>query len=167
MVDDEGKYPTRWARIKEVLGDLLIQWPDGCLEQQVIPMFEPDVLPSLIEDPQGILSGRRRRSLAERLDIEVTDIESIKEAAGDGLRQLIVDAAKGTVPERLANAEQGIKKHFRAHAGDWFKSKEGGRELAEKVFALGAWPKLQPIVLPFLNAVRQPIELDPIEGLPA
>src|SRR5713226_4030325 len=122
MVDNEGKYPTRWARIKEVLGNLLIQWPEGCLEQQVIPMFEPDAVPSLIEDLQGILAGRRRRSLAERLDIRETDIESIKEAAGDRLIELIVDAAKGTVPGRLANAEQGKKKHFRAHAADWFKS---------------------------------------------
>ena len=159
IVDNEEKWPERWAKIKARLGALLVQWPDGCLEQHVIPMFEPTTLPSLLEDPEGIRTGMRLRSLADRLEIEQADIECIKAAAGDRFTQLIVDAAIGRVPEKFATADDNKKKQFKGYASVWFKSLEGGRELADKIFRLGAWPKLQPGVLPFLNAVRQAIGL--------
>lgn len=166
MVDNEGSWPTRWKRIEGVLGDLLVQWPDGCLEHQVLPMFERAELRSLIEDPEGTRTGLRRRSLAERLEIQETDIEHIMQIASDGLTQLIIDAATGSIPPKFTDADKATRKHFQGHAAVWYKSKEGGRELAEKVFQLGAWQKLQPIVLPFLNAVRKAVGLDSIEGLP-
>lgn len=166
IVDNEGKWPERWARIKGTVGALLLQWSEGCLEQHVIPLFEPMVLPSLLEDPEGTRTGMRRRSLAERLEIEQTDIERIKTVAGDGLARFIIEAATGSVPEKFANADDAKKKQFKGHANIWFKSEEGGRELAEKVFTLGAWPKLKAEVLPFLNAVRQTIGLSAITSLP-
>lgn len=165
IVDNEGKWPERWARIKATLGALLLQWPNGCLEEHVIPMFDPTKLPSLLEDPDGTRAGMRRRSLAERLEINEADIERIKAVAGEGLARLIIDAATGTIPEKFATNEEE-KKRFKGYANIWFKSEEGGRELAEKVFTLGAWAQLEAEVLPFLNAVRQTIGLPAIPSLP-
>lgn len=165
-MDNEAKWPERWAKIKVTLGALLLQWVDGYLEQHVIPMFEPTMLPSLLEDPEGTRTGMRLRSLAERLENEETDIERIKVIAGDGLAQLIIEAATGSVPEKFAESEDAKRKRFKGHASVWFKSMEGGRELAEKVFTLGAWPKLQAEALPFVNAVRQTIGLPAIPSLP-
>lgn len=164
MVDNEGRGSGTWAKIKETLRDLLIQWPDGSLEEHIIPLFGPLTLPTLIEDPEDERTGMRFRTLADRLGIKETDFESIEAAAGDKLVQLIVEAATGRVPERFAT-EKSKKKEFQSHASVWFKSLKGGRELAEKVFTLGAWPKLQPEVLPFLNAVRQTLGLPVIEEL--
>lgn len=164
MVDTEGRGSGTWAKIKDILGDLLLQWPNGCLEQYVISLFEPEKLHSLIKDPEGKLTGMRLRSLAERLGIETTDIENIKTRAGERLSQFIIEAATGTVPEKCDN-EKYNKKHFQGHASCWFKSKEGGRELAEKVFALGVWPKLKPEALKFLNAIRKTVGLPTIEDL--
>ncbi|MCP4589327.1 MAG: AAA family ATPase [bacterium] len=166
MVDNEGRASGRWTKIKNVLGDLLFQWPDGCLEQHVIPLFEPAALPGLIEDPEGTRTGMRLRSLADRLEIEEADIESIKAQAGQGLTQLIVEAATGHVPEKFVDADKPTRKKFKGHASVWFKSTGGGSELAEKLFTLNAWPKLQPETLRFLNAIRRTIELPPIKELP-
>lgn len=167
VVDNEGKWPERWANIKGVLGDLLLQWPNGCLEQHVIPLFDQAVLENLIKDPGDIRTGARLRSLTKRLEIDSTEFEKIKAAAGDNLVQLIIDAATGKVPEKHANADKSIKNDFKGDANSWFKSVDGGRELAEKVFSLGAWPKLQPEVMKFLNAIRQTIDLPAIAQLPA
>jgi putative ATP-dependent endonuclease of OLD family len=166
VVDNEGKWPERWKRIKNALGDLLLQWPNGCLEQHVIPLFDPAVLDKLLDDPEGIRTGTRLRTLAKRLEIDSADFEQIKAAAGDKLVQLIIDAAIGSVPDKHANADKSIKNDFKGDAKSWFKTTEGGRELAEKVLKLGAWPKLQPEVLKFLNAVRQTIGLPAITQLP-
>lgn len=167
VVDNEGKSPERWRRIKDVLGDLLLQWPSGCLEQHVIPLFDPAVLEKLIDDPKDVRTGARLRSLARRLEIDTTDFKKIKVAAGDKLVQLIIDAATGRLPEKHANADKVTKNDFKGDANSWFKSVDGGRELAEKVFGLGAWPRLQPEAMKFLNAVRQTIDLPAIAQLPA
>ncbi len=57
VVDNEGKKSGSWSKIKENLGDLLIQWADGCLEQHVIPLFDPERLIDLIEDGEGVYTG--------------------------------------------------------------------------------------------------------------
>lgn len=161
MVDDEGRSSGRWERIKKSLGDLLIQWPDGCLEEHVIPLFDSAELLNLITDPAGV-TGVRLRSLADRLGITDADWTSIQAAAGESLVPLIIEAAKGSVPDGAATR----KNEFKAHSRLWFKSIEGGREFAEKVLTLGAWPKLRPEVLPFLNAIRQLVGLQEIEDFP-
>jgi putative ATP-dependent endonuclease of OLD family len=165
LVDNEKKWPERWARIKQSLGNLLLQWSDGCLEQQIIPLFEPTDLPNVVEDPEGTYTRMRLRSLAERLEIEEADIERIKEIANDSLAQLIIEAATGSIPEKFAETEKHIRNRFKGDARIWFKSPEGGRELAEKVLKFGAWTKLKPTVLPFLNAIRETVGLAAIEDL--
>lgn len=165
IVDNEGRSPQRWARIKNAIGDLFLQWPNGCLEQQIIPLFEPTRLKELIEDPDETKTGMRLRSLAERLGIEEKKVgfDRISEAAGENLFGLIIDAAVGALPDGI---DIGMKKHFQGWTSVWFKSEEGGRELGNKVLSLGAWPSLRPIVLPFLNAVRKTLFLPPIEDFP-
>jgi putative ATP-dependent endonuclease of OLD family len=57
------------------------------------------------------------------------------------------------------------KKHYQSHGQTWFKTMEGGHELAHKVFTLGLWPTLKPQLMPFCNAVRRAVDLDEIADL--
>jgi putative ATP-dependent endonuclease of OLD family len=106
-----------------------------------------DKLEALLTDPDDNKTGTRLRTLAERLDIQEKDFETIKAKAGWGIKALILDAALGTVPaDKLLE-----RKHYQSHAQSWFKSVQGVRELAGKVFSLGIWPGMRPK----LNAILQ------------
>jgi putative ATP-dependent endonuclease of OLD family len=164
IVDNEGRGSGSWKEIKAHLGDLLLQWPDGSLEEHIIPLFEIEKYQALVADTEEELTGMRLRSLAERIGINEKDFETIKTHAGDKLIQTIIDAATGKIPENY-DTERYEKKHFQGQASNWFKSEKGGRELAEKVFALGAWPKLKTDALKFLNAILQAVGLPPVEDL--
>ena len=73
----------------------------------------------------------RLRTLADRLGSQQKDFETIKTKAGPGLKAFILAAALGTVPEDKASE----KKEYSKHAQTWFKTENGGRELAGKVSA--------------------------------
>ncbi|MGK3945312.1 hypothetical protein ABK046_44080, partial [Streptomyces caeruleatus] len=90
------------------------------------------------------------------------DFASIKTKASSGLKALIIEAALGTVPA----GREAEKNQYKSHAGIWFKSKDGGRELAGKVFSLGLWAGLKPQLLPFCNAIRKAVDLPEIPDLP-
>ena len=96
-----------------------------------------------------------------RLGEENKDLENIKKLAGTNFRTLILEAALGTVPAGKETQEREYKKHGQA----WFKSISGGRELLEKVFSLGAWPKVKPQLIVFCNAVRKAVGLAEIQDL--
>jgi putative ATP-dependent endonuclease of OLD family len=160
FADDEGKHPTRWQRLSEALGPLLFRWKAGCIEQNVIGAVPDDKLEMLIADPnEDIKTGRRLRTLADRLGIAEKDFPSIKAKAGAGLKALMIEAAMGTVPEE---AEKNV---FKAHAQTWFKTPEGGRELAVKMFSLGLWPALKSELMPFCNAVRKALGMSELPDL--
>jgi putative ATP-dependent endonuclease of OLD family len=163
FADEEGKYPTRWQNAKEVLGELLFRWRSGCTERNVIDVVSEVKLEALIIDPKDEKTGMRLRTLAERLNIQEKDFKSIKAKAGLTLKTLILSAALGTVPEDRADE----RRHYQSHAQTWFKSVEGGRELAEKMFSLGIWPALQPQLMPFCNATRKAVTLTEIRDLNA
>jgi putative ATP-dependent endonuclease of OLD family len=166
FADDEGgRHSERWKRVKVKIGDLLFRWTSGCLEPNVINALDDDKLEELLTDPADEKTGTRLRTLAFRLNIAEKDFTSIKSRAGAELRKFIIEAATGSVPEekKLDKSEQKI---FKNHAQDWFKTDEGGRELARKVFKLGAWPKLKPQLLPFCNAVRKAVALGEVQDLP-
>jgi len=120
-----------------------------------------DKLDALLIDPAGEKTGMRLRTLAMRLGIQEKDFYIIKAKAGTFLNQLIIEAASGTVPADKSDE----KKDYQSHGQTWFKSVEGGCELAEKVFTLGIWPLLQPQLIPFLNAVRKAVNLSAIKSL--
>jgi putative ATP-dependent endonuclease of OLD family len=164
FADNEGgKHPERWKKVGEKIGGLLFRWTSGCVEPSVISALDDDKLEELLTDPADDKTGMRLRTLAVRLHIADKEFTSIKSKAGAGLRKLIIEAATGTVPDdKWDKSEQ---KRFKNHAQDWFKTDQGGRELASKIFKLGAWPKLKPQLLPFCNAVRKAVGLAEIQDL--
>jgi putative ATP-dependent endonuclease of OLD family len=165
FADNEGgKHPERWRKVGEKIDGLLFRWTSGCVEPNVIDALGDDDLEELLTDPAGEKTGMRLRTLAVRLNIAEKDFTSIKSKAGAGLRKLIIEAAKGTVPEDK-KSDKSEQKIFKNHAQDWFKTDEGSRELANKIFKLGAWPKLKPQLLPFCNAVRKAVGLGEIQDL--
>jgi putative ATP-dependent endonuclease of OLD family len=161
FADDEKKHPTRWQKLATKLDKLLFRWQSGCIEENVVNLLPEDKMEALLTDPAGDKTGMRLRTLAERLGIQEKDFATIKTKAGLGLKVLILAAAMGTVPDDKA-AE---RKHYQSHGQTWFKSVEGGRELAAKVFSLGIWPALKPQVMLFCNAVRKAVDLDEIPDL--
>jgi hypothetical protein len=104
----------------------------------------------------------RLRTRADRLGVEEKDFALLKVKAGANFKALIIQAALGTVPP----GKEDEKDQYRWHAGTWFKSVEGGRELAGKAFSLRLWPSLKPQLLPFCNAVRAAVGLAEIPDLP-
>lgn len=161
FVDDEGDAPQRWQKVKDALGDRLLRWPAGCLEANVIAHVEHADLEEFIKDRDGD-SGRRLRTLADRLGLADKSFAAISAATGD-LRALIIEAASGSAPEDMGSDERKV---WQSHGKAWFKSKAGGVELAEKMFGFGVWAKLEPRLLGFINAVRAAIDLPAVEQLP-
>ncbi len=159
--DEKGKHPTRWKNLKEKLDNLLFRWKSGCLEENIISALPDNKLEALLIDPAGEKTGRRLRTLAERLGSQNKDFETIKRMAGAGLKDLIIAAALGRIP----TGKESDKKQYQAHSQEWFKSPQGGRELAEKMFSLNIWPTLQPQLMPFINAVRRAVDLPEIQDL--
>ena len=166
FVDEEdGKHPDRWKKVEKKLGKLLFRWGSGCLEQNVISAVPGSDLEALLDDPADEKTGRRLRTLADRLDCQEKDFETIKVKAGADFRKRIIEAAMGTVPEDKKSEDKSEQKRFRSHAQDWFKTTNGGQELANKVFTLGLWPTLKPQLLPFCNAVREAVGLAEVQDL--
>ena len=148
--------PERWARVQRALGDRLLRWDEGTLESNVLPMFGVQRLQTLVADPDNRKTGQRRRSLIDRLGLAPdATLEQISGAAGDGLMQVVVEAALGNVPPDIVDDER--RKMFKGHASQWFKSHAGGRELANKVFELDLWPRLEPRFTRFLAILRQAV----------
>lgn len=150
FVDNEGDEPARWTALKASLGNLLFRWDAGCLEQNVIGAIPDAGLESLLKDDDGAFDGDRLRTLADRAGSTDKSLAAIKNKTAD-LRALIIAAATGN----KTGAPAGHEKEWKAHERCWFKSESGGRELAAKMAKTGAWPSLQPKLLPLLNAVLQ------------
>jgi putative ATP-dependent endonuclease of OLD family len=161
FADDEGKHPTRWAKLHTKLGKMLFRWPSLCIEENIIAVVPDDKLEAFIIDPSGEKTGIRLRTLADRLGIVDKDFAALKAKAGVDFKARIIEAALGTVP----TGKENEKSEYKAHAGRWFKSVDGGRELAGKLFSLALWPALKPQLLPFCNAVRTAIGLGEIADL--
>jgi len=152
LADDEGIAPGRWKALKDKLGDRLHQWPAGCTEQHVIGAIADDKLLELIKTDEGKMDGDRLRTLADRLGLQDKQPDSIGQAltaAGKTWRDLIIDAATGC----KTGAPEGAEKSWKSHSRNWFKSEIGGRDLAEKMAALGAWEAIGPQLLPLINAI--------------
>jgi putative ATP-dependent endonuclease of OLD family len=155
FADDEGKHPTRWEKVANCLDKLLFRWASGNIENNIIGALPDDKLEALLIDPAGEKTGMRLRTLADRLNIQEKEFETLKTKAGVGLRALMLGAASGTVPDDKTLE----KKQYQAHSRIWFKTVSGGRELAEKVFSLGVWPVLKPQLMAFCNAMRKAVDL--------
>jgi putative ATP-dependent endonuclease of the OLD family len=110
--DEEGKHPARWKKLEEKLSKLLFRWQGGCLEENIIKLVPDAELEALIQDPTGMKTGKRLRSLQERLGTESKEFAVLQEKAGENLRQVIIEAATGAVPD----GKESEKKHFQSHA---------------------------------------------------
>jgi putative ATP-dependent endonuclease of the OLD family len=161
FVDNEGRDPERWARLKSRLGLLLFQWETGCLEENIIEHIAAERLEEFIIDPEGN-SGDRLRTLADRLGITDKTFVAIKAQAAGNLTNLIIEAAMGRVPDDKRDASKSEKDQYRKHANQWFKTYEGGVELADKIFTFGVWSKIKDQILPFVNEVRKIDSLPPL-----
>ena len=155
FADDEGRFPTRWAAIHEKLGRLLFRWPTGCLEENIITLVPEERLEDFIKDSDGE-SGMRLRTLSDRIGINEKEFSVIKAKSAD-LRKLVIEAATGAIPDEKKNADKAEKHRLKSHAGTWFKSVDGGRELATKVFDFGLYPQLVKPLLPFLTSVQEAV----------
>ncbi|WP_245512041.1 MULTISPECIES: hypothetical protein [unclassified Mesorhizobium] len=159
---NEGTDNGNWQAVKERLGDLLMRWPDGCLETNLIPHLADEQLANFIRDPDGD-DGERLRTMADRLGIEDKSLAAIK-ASTDDIRKLVAEAACGNAPtDPDASPEQ--KKAWKKHGQRWFKSTAGGVELAEKMFALALWPHVQDQLLPFVNAIRLAVGFQAVQTI--
>jgi putative ATP-dependent endonuclease of OLD family len=163
FVDDEGRGRERWKALAESMGALLFQWKQGCLEQNVIRLIPEARLLDFVEDPTGELTGERLQTLRERLNCTDKDWPTLLEAADD-ITTTIAEAASGVVPEWVE--EKDLRKRFKGHARKWFKSEEGGRELAQKCSDLRLWSSIEPQLLPVVNAIREVVTLEPLAGIP-
>ncbi len=152
LADDEGTAPERWRKLKDKLKGRLHQWPKGCTEDHVIGAVPEANLLALLKDAEGELDGYRLRTLAERLGLQDKSMQAIDaalKASGKTWRALIIAAASGSKD----GAPTGQEKAWKKHSQQWFKSTVGGQELAQKMVTLGAWEKIQPQLLPLINAV--------------
>jgi putative ATP-dependent endonuclease of OLD family len=164
FVDDEnGMHPERWARLKKHLGDALFRWEAGCTETNIIGAVPDGLLQALVVDPDGVRTGLRLRTLADRLGMDDKRFEAIQNRAGGNLKNLIIEAATGFVP---ADKEEE-RKPYKAHSQAWFKNAQGGEELATKLFAMGLWPTFKSKFVPFINAARGAVGLTPITDITA
>lgn len=166
FADDEGDAAGRWAALKAHMGARLFQWQAGHTEANVIGAIPEGQLLGLMPDESGEKDGVRRRTLADRLGCKDKDIQSLEtaiNAQGTSWRELIIAAASGST-ENLPREDK--RAEWKSHGKQWFKTEAGGRELAAKMFALGAWPTLRPHLMPFLNAIRAALGQEEIGNLP-
>jgi putative ATP-dependent endonuclease of OLD family len=140
---------------------LLFRWRTGCLDENIINLVPDDKLEALIEDPAGVKTGMRLRTLQDRLGAADKTLPLLREKSGENLKPVIIQAALGLVPK----GEEADKRQFESHAQIWFKTFKGGEELATKVFSLGLWPVLKPELLPFCNAFREALGLSDIRDI--
>jgi putative ATP-dependent endonuclease of OLD family len=153
LVDNEGNNSGRWNALRAKMNDFLFQWPKGCTEENIIATISDDKMVALVTNDEDGLTGYRLRFLADRLGIQDNDIGAIEAALkteGKTLKTLIIEAASGSTD---GAPDEPTKKQWKKHAQSWFKSYEGGEELAKKMASLGAWPTIQTSLLPLINVI--------------
>lgn len=156
FVDCEGDNTARWSGLKSAMGDLLFQWPSGCTEANVVAHIPDGQLEALLIDPDDTHTQPRLATLVERLrvlepgaEFPKHDFATVTAVAGDRLRDVIIAAASSDATGAPAAEVKTWKKHGRR----WFKSLDGGRELADKAYALGAMEKVRPQFQPFIDKI--------------
>jgi putative ATP-dependent endonuclease of OLD family len=160
FVDYEGRCRGKWDALKVSMGDHLLQWDVGCLEDNVIAEYDEKQLESLLLDRDGDHDSYRLRTLADRLELNDKSFSNIC-ARTDNLRALILAAATGD----SHNLTGSDKKVWKSHSQSWFKSVSGGRELASKADEVGVIKKLEPKLLPLVNSILRSVGHHQVESL--
>ncbi len=147
------------------MGDLLLQWSEGCTEEAVISAIPDDKISALIGAEGDDHSGMRLQHLKVRCGAGERNLDSICAALEDAdksLKQLVIEAASGNSD----HAPEGDKKAWKSHSSSWFKSEAGGAELARKMLALGGWNNLSARLLPLIAAILKTIDQTVTEDFP-
>ena len=141
------------------MGNLFFQWPTGCTEVNVIAHISNDKLEALVVDSDDVQTQPRLSSLVDRskvlepeADFPKHDFATVAAVAGNRLRSLIVAAASGDSAGAPADQEKTWKKHGKR----WFKSFEGGRELADQSLRAGRHGCGQTPASPVRRGARGP-----------
>lgn len=171
FVDNEGRSPQRWKAVQDRVGGLLMQWPSGCVEENVLKCVSDDDLIAFASDPASTRDGNRRGSIMQRLwllrddkSLRTTGWDQLRQACGADFRELIRLSALGHIDDAwpLSDAQ---KRELKGSAKTWFKNAPGGTELFAKAVKLGCLPKLAPQLLPFVNAVAVGIGRPTLQAL--
>lgn len=165
LADNEGVKVGVWAALKGRMGDLLLQWEEGCTEEAVISAIPDDQIPALIGLEGEDLTGIRLQHLKVRTGAEERTLDSINAALVNSdktLKRLVIEAASGNSD----GAPEGDKKAWKSHSSSWFKSESGGAELAQKAILLGGWNDLSARLLPLIAAILASVGLVVTENFP-
>lgn len=165
LADNEGVKVDSWAELKKKMGDLLLQWDEGCTEEAVISAIPDDQIPKLIGADGEDQTGTRMQHLKVRSGAEERTLNSISAAldgTGKTLKQLVIQTASGNTD----GAPAGEKKAWKNQSSSWFKSEVGGAELAQKTITLGGWNDLSVRLLPLIKAILASVELTITENFP-
>lgn len=165
LADDEGVNKESWKTLNEKIGDLLLQWKEGCTEDAVISAIPDEKIPALIGVNGGDKAGVRMQHLKVRSGAEERTLDSIcgtLEGTGKTLKQLVIETARGS----SEYAPTGEEKAWKKHSSSWFKSEGGGAELARKAVELGGWDNLSERLLPFITAILNSVDLTLSEDFP-
>lgn len=165
LADNEGKRVGTWQDLKDSMGNRLVQWDEGCTEEAVISAIPDAQIPLLIGETGDDFFGTRLNHLMVRAGSDERTLTSVQVAlAGTDktLKQFVIEAASGDTD----GATDDEKKAWKSHSSSWFKTERGGRELAKKAIALGAWGNLEPKLRPLLEAILATQELPITDNLP-
>lgn len=165
LADNEGVKVGNWAELKGKMGDLLLQWEEGCTEEAVISAIPDEQIPALIGLEGENMTGNRLQHLKVRTGAQERTLDSINAAlvgSDKNLKQLVIEAASGNSD----GAPEGEGKAWKSHSSSWFKSESGGAELAQKAISLGGWHDLSARLLPLIAAILASVGLTVAEKFP-
>ena len=166
LADNEGSRLGTWSNLKQSMGDHLLQWTEGCTEDAVISAIPDEHIPQLIGTSDDENYGYRLKQLMDRCGARERTLQSIeiKLAETDKtLKQLVIEASSGNTDGAADKIE---KSTWKSHSSSWFKSEQGGRELAEKALELGGWRILEPKLVPLITAILASADLAITEKFP-
>ena len=177
---EKNNYKKTWDDNKERAKKLIFQWEEGCMEENYILKVPSKYLMDFISHPvKG--AQERLRTIAARINFfpdsgtkltiklikaKISEMPESKNlppaqretAVHEKFVQLMIDAATGKIPTQKFKLKE---KDFKQHERSWFKSIEGGMELAEKLFTCGVWDAgMKKILVDFLNAIRSEVGLE-------
>jgi len=78
LADNEGRDAGNWRNLKTAMGDLLLQWTEGCTEEAVIAAIADNRIPELIGVDGDEKLGIRLRHLQIRCGAEERTLDSIR-----------------------------------------------------------------------------------------
>ena len=130
-----------------------------------------------VADRLGVIPNRHTKLTIKQIKEEMEKLDEFKQLTGNvkqqaihlKFKQVMREAATGKrVKEKIKfqnGSEVNIKK-FQSHGSFWFKSIEGGWELALKLSLCGAWKNdFKKQLLDFVNANLKVVEQDFIDDL--